>query len=76
MKIENSTELQKGLNKMMEMKGPVLCEIMGREDQDYISISHTRDSNKRFVRRPIEDQAPFLDRQIFLSEMLVEPIDQ
>jgi acetolactate synthase I/II/III large subunit len=76
MKIEDSTELQKGLNVMMEMKGPVLCEIMGREDQDYISISHTRDSNKRFVRRPIEDQAPFLDRQIFLSEMLVEPIDQ
>ena len=76
MKIENSTELQKGLKKMMEMKGPVLCEIMGREDQDYITISHARNSKKRFVRRPIEDQSPFLDRQIFLSEMIVEPIDQ
>jgi len=76
MKIEDSSQLQKGLKMMMEMEGPVLCEIMGREDQDYISISHARNLNKRFVRRPIEDQAPFLDRQIFLSEMIVEPIDQ
>jgi acetolactate synthase I/II/III large subunit len=76
LKIEDSTQLQKGLKKMMEIEGPVLCEIMGRDDQDYISISHARNLSKRFVRRPIEDQAPFLNRQVFLEEMIIEPIDQ
>ena len=58
------------------MDGPVLCEIMSPEDQDYITISHSRTLENGFVRRPIEDQAPFIDREIFLSEMVVEPIDQ
>ena len=50
---------------------------MGREDQEYIEIAHTRSVvDKRFVRRPLEDQAPFLDRDLFLAEMLVQPIDQ
>ena len=49
----------------------VLCEIMGLENQEYISSS--RDSKGRIVSRPLEDQAPFLDRDLFLSEMIVEP---
>ena len=57
--------------------GPVLCEIMGRPDQGYIELGHTRSEiTRRVVRRPLEDQAPFIDREVFLSEMIVAPIDQ
>ena len=56
--------------------GAIICEILGLEDQDYIETSLARNSAGRLVRRPLEDQAPFLDRTTFLAEMIVEPIDQ
>ena len=77
LKINEVKGLESGLKEMFSHDGPVLCEIMGKEDQGYIEISHTRSLiNKRFIRRPLEDQAPFLTRELFLKEMLIEPIDQ
>lgn len=75
-RIDSSLELQQKLKSIIDMDGPVLCEIMGLENQEYISSSHARDSKRRIVRRPIEDQAPYLDRELFLSEMIIKPIDQ
>lgn len=74
--IPSMAELQGKLKEILAMDGPVLCEIMSPEDQDYITISHSRTLQNGFVRRPIEDQAPFIDRETFLSEMVIEPIDQ
>ena len=76
MKIDSSFELRKKLKSVINTDGPVLCEIIGLDDQDYISSSYARNSKRRFVSRPIEDQAPFLDRNLFLSEMIIESIDQ
>ena len=75
-KIDSSFELRKKLKSVINTDGPVLCEIIALDDQDYISSSYARNSKRRFVSRPIEDQAPFLDRNLFLSEMIIEPIDQ
>jgi len=75
-KITSNSELQKKLQSVIDMKGPVLCEIMGLEDQDYISSGHARNANNCIVSRPIEDQKPYLSRELFLSEMIIEPIDQ
>lgn len=76
MRIKSSKYLEKGYKKLMNTKGPVLCEVKGLEDQSYIEVSITKDKNGKFVRRPLEDQWPFLDRKLFLSEMIVESIDQ
>lgn len=75
-KIENSEDLERKLQTVFEQNGPVLCEIMGLEDQDYISSGHTRNSKGSIVSRPLEDQSPYLERELFLSEMIIEPIDQ
>ena len=62
---------------MFSHEGPILCEIMGKVDQGYIEVGHTKSSiTGRFVRRPLEDQEPFLPRELFLQEMVVNPIDQ
>jgi acetolactate synthase I/II/III large subunit len=76
MLIENSYTLKEDLNKLFSTEGPVICEIMGLDDQDYISSSYARNSEKLIVRRPIEDQVPYLDRELFLKEMIIKPIDQ
>lgn len=75
-RIEDSSELNQKLKKVLHMDGPVLCEIMGLEDQDYITMGHVRNLQGRIVNRPLEDQMPYLDRDLFLSEMIIEPIDQ
>lgn len=76
-RIETIATLDAGLNKLFAQSGPVICEIMGREDQGYIELGHARSTQDgRFIRRPLEDQAPFLPRNVILREMLIEPIDQ
>jgi acetolactate synthase-1/2/3 large subunit len=76
-RVNETSQLDAGLNEMLQHDGPVLCEIMGRVDQDYIEIGQARSAvDRRFMRRPLEDQQPFLNRELFLAEMLVEPIDQ
>lgn len=74
--IENSFNLNLKINNIINMDGAVLCEVIGLEDQGYIHSSYTRNSMKRVVNRPLEDQSPYLDRELFLSEMVIEPIDQ
>jgi len=76
-RIDTVGALDAGLVAMFSHPGPVLCEILGREDQGYIELGQTRSAQDgRFVRRPLEDQAPFLSREVFLGEMLIEPVDQ
>lgn len=75
-RIETSVHLEDRLKSVMEKEGPVLCEIMGVDDQEYIEVAVTRNSKNGLVRRPLEDQLPFLERELFLSEMVIKPIDQ
>lgn len=76
-RIETVALLDEGLKELFTHPGPVLCEIMGRKDQGYIELGQARSTlDGRFIRRPLEDQAPFLPRDVFLREMLIEPVDQ
>ena len=47
------------------MDGPVLCEIMGTDAQEYVEVAVTRNKKNGLVRRPLEDQYPFLERELF-----------
>lgn len=76
-RIDSPDELRSRLQDVFSSTRPTLCEIMGRPEQGYIEVSQARsDVDRRWVRRPLEDQAPFLDREVFLSEMIINPIDQ
>lgn len=74
--ITEDRSLEQKLGEVFAEKQAVLCEIDSVENQDYTSCSIARTASKRFAQRPLEDQAPFMDREVFLSEMIIEPIDQ
>lgn len=74
-RIESKDDLAAGLEYILSINGPVLCEIIATENQDYIRSGATFNSQRKFVNRPIEDQMPFLDREIIKKEMIIEPID-
>jgi acetolactate synthase-1/2/3 large subunit len=74
--INGKEGLEDALTQMVNTDGPVICEVICREDQSYIEVGTVRDLNRKMVRRPLEDQMPFLDREKFLAEMIIEPIKQ
>ena len=74
-KIDHIDELDAKLDEIMNMEGPVICEVMAVEDQVYIRNGAGFNAQRRFVMRPIEDQMPFMDRELLKREMIVEPID-
>ena len=75
--IDGPDQLRSGLLEVLNNLGPTLCEIVGRPDQGYIEVGQTRSEiDRRLVRRPLEDQVPFLEREVFRSEMIIEPINQ
>ena len=74
--IKTKKNLTKKINNVLNEKKTVICEIIVDENQDYIEIGYAKNKKGKIVRRPLEDQKPFLDRNTFLQEMIIEPIDQ
>lgn len=74
--INGKEGLEDALTQLVNSDGPVICEVVCREDQSYIEVGTVRDLNRKMVRRPLEDQMPFMDREKFLVEMITEPIKQ
>ncbi len=75
-KISSTSELDTKLETVLNSDKAIICEIIAKEDQGYIHSSYRKGKNGRFVQPPIEDQSPFLDRDLFLSEMIIEPVDE
>lgn len=74
--IEDSNSLENKIEEVLKLDGPVLCEVMAVENQGYLHSSYAKTLEGKMVHRPLEDQSPYLDRELFLSEMVIEPIDQ
>jgi acetolactate synthase-1/2/3 large subunit len=72
---KTSKSLDSSLEKLLSSKKPTILEIYGRHDQAYIEVAATKNTSGKIVRRPLEDQWPFIDRNLFKEEMLIEPID-
>ena len=68
--------MEQKIESVIKTKRAIICEIIGKKDQDYIRSSFAKNVKNRIVQRPIEDQKPYLDRDLFLSEMIIKPIDQ
>ena len=74
--VNHINKLDETLISFLKSKGPSICEIFGKDDQDYIEVSHAKSAiNGKLVRRPLEDQKPFLDRELITKEMIIDPID-
>lgn len=73
--ITSAIVAEKKIGKIIGRNKSVLCEIFASENQNYIEISYAKNSSGKFVRRPIEDQAPFINRELFVKEMIIKPID-
>lgn len=75
-KIKRTVDLETGIRETIQQEGPVLCEVCCLANQDIVTVSSMQREDGTMVSKPLEDMYPFLDRQQFLAEMIVDPLEE
>jgi acetolactate synthase-1/2/3 large subunit len=69
-------DLKAALREILDSPGPFVCEVMVRHDEPRIPrLASSQLPDGRMVSKPLEDLFPFLDREEFLSNMVIPPLD-
>lgn len=74
--IQNEQEYFENIDAILDYSALCICEVLCIEDQKYLHTSYSINKHRKLVRSPLENLSPFIDRELFLSEMIIEPIDQ
>ena len=75
MKIENQKNLKEDIKSVLNHPGPIICELMVDADHKTIpKASVYKKEDGSFATRPMEDLAPFLDRDEFIKNLLNKTI--
>lgn len=72
-RIESRAVLATSLAAALGTPGPAVIEVMTDPEQDYVRTSRAISASRKSIIRPLEDQAPFLDRSVIQAEMIIEP---
>lgn len=76
LRINNQQELDQQLDMVLAQSGPFICEIMMPEDQPLIPrVSSLKKPDGTIISKPLEDLYPFLDREEFAANMIVDPVE-
>lgn len=76
-RITNHRDLKKKIRKILKSKGPVLCDVSIDESQKLIpKLIADKTPTGKYISKPLEDMAPFLPRDEFMENMIVEPLPQ
>lgn len=74
-RIKSHTNLEKKLKSVLDTKGPVICEIMMDPHQPLIpKVTSDVKPDGRLISKPLEDMYPFLPREEFYQNMIIEPL--
>jgi len=75
--IEGGHSMEKTIREVLLQEGPALCEVMFSTTQRFVpKVSSQLRPDGKMVSKPLEDMFPFLPREEFLSNMLVEPLPE
>jgi acetolactate synthase-1/2/3 large subunit len=72
-KICEPENLADDIESVLKADGAWICEVICVEEQKYLHMSFAINDSHRMVKRPLEDMSPFIDRDLFYSEMVVAP---
>lgn len=68
-------ELELVIQEIMSINGPVICDVKcWKEEVNPISKAQMRMGNGTRMAMPLEDMYPFIDRDEFEEEMMIEPV--
>lgn len=77
LRISNQHKLGEKIKKALDMKGPVICDIMMSPKQPLIpKVTSEVKPDGRVISKPLEDMYPFLEREEFYNNMIIEPLKE
>ena len=75
--IRNNKEAEQELEKILNEKEPVFCEVMLDPVEEIgPKVASYKKENGEMVSKPMEDLAPFLERKEFYKNMIIKPIKE
>ena len=75
-RIANTEELNSKIDSILKVDGPMVCEIIMEENQLLIPrVSSLKKPDGTIISKPIEDLYPFLSREEFRENMIVDPTE-
>ncbi|HJZ97205.1 MAG TPA: thiamine pyrophosphate-dependent enzyme, partial [Candidatus Solibacter sp.] len=76
-RIESQTDLRARVREVLATPGPVVCDVHVIPDEVRgPRLSSMQKPDGSLVSKPLEDLWPFLDREEFLSNMIVPPLEE
>lgn len=76
-RISNHEGLREKIREVIEMDGPVVCDVTVDESQKLIpKLVADRTLDGKYISKPLEDMAPFLPREEFMKNMIIEPLPE
>ena len=75
--IRDQSELRSQIRRVLRAEGPVVCDVQVIPDEVRAPrVTSVQRPDGSFVSKPLEDLWPFLDREEFVSNMIVPPKDE
>jgi acetolactate synthase-1/2/3 large subunit len=76
-RIESQANLREQVRKVLETPGPVVCDVLVIPDEVRgPRLSSMQRPDGSLVSKPLEDLWPFLDRDEFYANMIVQPLPE
>jgi acetolactate synthase-1/2/3 large subunit len=76
-RIANQSDLRGQLARALALTGPVICDVVSRPDEARVpSLSSAQRPDGSLYSKPLEDLWPFLPRDEFYENMIIEPLDE
>jgi acetolactate synthase-1/2/3 large subunit len=76
-RIENQLNLDSQLKDILEFNGPVICEVMlSTEEKMQPKLSSEIKPDGKMISKPLEDMFPFVDREEFKKNMIINVINE
>lgn len=74
--IADQADLEARVRSIVDRPGPVVCEVVAPQAEERAPrLSSTQRPDGTMVSKPIEDLWPFLDRDEFRANMIVDPLE-
>ena len=74
--IDKTPHIKEQIRDILQSSGPVVCSVVVAPDEPRApSLASFSRPDGSMLSRPLEDLWPFLDRQEFLSNMLISPME-
>jgi acetolactate synthase-1/2/3 large subunit len=74
MSVREKHNLDSAIDRLLETTGPVIFEIFVCIQSRFPKLSSRKNEDGSFTSLPFEDMEPFLSREEFHAEMIVQPI--